>query len=149
MKDVRGLRHLDHESGPPAREVVRRPDTGEDTVDGADQGALGRHVAPDVREAVNAYVDRWPGVHVILQARSSLEPERGIAIVLASDSELPPRFEEDLVRTVRAVRGDQAIVRVYPLATARMSSAREAPDAERGPVPHESPSAPDSEEDVS
>ena len=42
-QDARHLGHLDHEGGLAARQVVGRPDAGEDAVDVADLGRLGGH----------------------------------------------------------------------------------------------------------
>lgn len=76
-------------------------------------------VAPAVRDAIRSYVDATPGVEVIMMARSSVEPERGITVVLGSEHELDPRFESGLRRVVRRARGADVPVQIHPLRTAR------------------------------
>lgn len=76
-------------------------------------------VAPHVRQAVNEYIDHWPTVELIAVGRSSVEPEAGITIILMSGKVLPPEFEQDLARTVHKARGDQPVVRIFPVLSAR------------------------------
>jgi hypothetical protein len=76
-------------------------------------------VAPKVRQAVKQYIDNWPEVEVITQGRNSVEPEAGITIVLMSGEHLPPEFEEGLIRVVHKARGDEPVVRIFPVISAR------------------------------
>jgi hypothetical protein len=48
-----------------------------------------------------------------------VEPESGIIIVLLSEKNLPPHFEENLISVVHKARGDQPIVRIFPILSAR------------------------------
>ncbi|MEM7437083.1 MAG: DUF389 domain-containing protein [Myxococcota bacterium] len=76
-------------------------------------------VAPAVRNAVRNYVAEAPNVEVVTMARTSVEPELGITIVLASDGGLDRSFEEGLVEVVREARGSDVPVQIHPLRTAR------------------------------
>jgi len=76
-------------------------------------------VAPHVRQAVQQYIDKWPGVELITQGRNSVEPEAGITIILMSEKSLSPEFEESLISIIHKARGDQPIVRVFPILSAR------------------------------
>ena len=76
-------------------------------------------VAPQVRKAVQQYIDKWPGVELITQGRNSVEPEAGITIILMSEKSLPPGFEENLISAIHKARGDQPVVRVFPILSAR------------------------------
>ena len=75
-------------------------------------------VAPPVRQAVQQYISYWPTVELIGMGRNSVEPEAGITIILMSREHLPPGFEESLIRVVHKVRGDEPVVRVFPLLAA-------------------------------
>ncbi len=48
VEDIGGFGHLHHKGGAAGGEIVRRPDAGKDTVDGADAGAVGRHEGADM-----------------------------------------------------------------------------------------------------
>jgi uncharacterized hydrophobic protein (TIGR00271 family) len=76
-------------------------------------------LAPPVRQAVEQYIDKWPGVELISQGRNSVEPESGITIVIMSDKSLPQHFEENLISVVHKTRGDQPVVRIFPILSAR------------------------------
>ena len=76
-------------------------------------------VAPKVRQAVKQYIDNWPEVEVITQGRNSVEPEAGITIILMSGEHLSPEFEEGLIRVVHKARGDEPVVRIFPILSAR------------------------------
>jgi len=76
-------------------------------------------LAPPVRQAVKQYIDKWPGVELIGQGRSSVEPAAGITIILMSEKSLPPQFEENLISVVHKARGDQPVVRIFPVLSAR------------------------------
>lgn len=76
-------------------------------------------VAPQVRQAVQQYIDKWPGVELITQGRNSVEPEAGITIILMSGKSLPSEFEENLISIVHKARGDHPVVRIFPILSAR------------------------------
>jgi len=76
-------------------------------------------VAPKVRQAVKQYIDNWPEVEVITQGRNSVEPEAGITIILMSGEHLSPEFEEGLISAVHKARGDEPVVRIFPILSAR------------------------------
>ena len=76
-------------------------------------------VAPKVRQAVQQYIDKWPGVELITQGRNSVEPKAGITIILLSEKSLSPEFEENLISIIHKTRGDQPVVRVFPILSAR------------------------------
>jgi hypothetical protein len=77
-------------------------------------------LAPHVRQAVQKYIGYWPEVDLITQGRNSVEPEATITIILMSGKILPPEFEEGLVRVVHKARGDEPIVRIFPILAARL-----------------------------
>jgi hypothetical protein len=79
-------------------------------------------VAPKVRQAVNQYISDWPKVELISQGRNSVEPEAGITIILLSGENLPPEFEEGLIKTVHKTRGGEPVVRIFPVLSARQST---------------------------
>jgi hypothetical protein len=58
-------------------------------------------------------------VEIMTQGRNSVEPEAGITIVLMSGEHLPPEFEEGLIRVVHKARGDEPVVRIFPVLAAR------------------------------
>ena len=76
-------------------------------------------VAPVVRGAIRSYLDTEPGVEVITMGRSSVEPERGITVVLESERELDPAFESELRRVVQRARGADVPVHIHALRSAR------------------------------
>ena len=51
--------------------------------------------------------------------RNSVEPEAAITIILMSGKKLPPEFEEGLKRVVQEARGDEPVVRIFPILSAR------------------------------
>jgi uncharacterized hydrophobic protein (TIGR00271 family) len=79
-------------------------------------------VAPKVRQAVQQYISEWPGVELITQGRNSVEPEAGITIILMSEKSLSPEFEENLISIIHKARGDQPVVRIFPILSARQFS---------------------------
>lgn len=79
-------------------------------------------LAPKVREAVREYISAWPEVELIAQGRSSVEPEAGITIILMSEAKLPLEFEEGLRKVVHKARGDEPVVRIFPLLAAHWNS---------------------------
>ena len=76
-------------------------------------------LAPQVRQSVQQYISYWPKVELIGQGRNSVEPEAGITIILMSEENLPPEFEEGLIRVVHKARGDEPVVRIFPILSAR------------------------------
>ena len=76
-------------------------------------------LAPHVREAVHKYISDWPEVELITQGRNSVEPEAAITIILMSGKKLPPEFEEGLRGVVNKSRGDEPVVRIFPILAAR------------------------------
>ena len=81
---------------------------------------------PHVRAAVQEFLEEWPELEVMGMARSSVEPEAGVKVMVLSPGEIPPEVEAGLVRTIQEARGDQAPVSVFPVLSAR-SQARGAP----------------------
>jgi len=79
-------------------------------------------IAPQVRQAVQQYISKWPEVDLISQGRNSVEPGAGITIILMSGENLSPEFEEGLIRVVHKARGDQPVVRIFPLLAARQQA---------------------------
>jgi uncharacterized hydrophobic protein (TIGR00271 family) len=75
-------------------------------------------LAPPVRQAVQQYIGNWPGVELIGQGRNSVEPEAGITIILMSEKSLPSEFEEGLIGAIYKARGDEPVVRIFPLLAA-------------------------------
>jgi len=75
-------------------------------------------LAPRVRQAVQQYIDKWPGVELIGQGRNSVEPQAGITIILMSEKSLPSEFEEGLIGAIHKARGDEPVVRIFPLLAA-------------------------------
>jgi hypothetical protein len=76
-------------------------------------------LAAHVRQAVQKYISQWPEVELITQGRNSVEPEAAITIILMSGKKLPPEFEEGLKRVVQEARGDEPVVRIFPILSAR------------------------------
>jgi hypothetical protein len=76
-------------------------------------------LAPRVRQAVQKYISHWPAVELITQGRNTVEPEATITIILMSEKNLPPEFEEGLIRVVHKARGDEPVVRIFPILAAR------------------------------
>ena len=76
-------------------------------------------LAPKVRRAVIQYISYWPEVVLISQGRNSVESESAITVILMSDKNLPPEFEEGLTNVIHRVRGDKPLVRIFPVLAAR------------------------------
>lgn len=76
-------------------------------------------VSPAVRDAMHAFLADYPGVEVITAARSSVEPERGIGLLLTSDHDVTPGFVEELQSLVREARGETIPVEVHVLRSAK------------------------------
>jgi hypothetical protein len=68
---------------------------------------------------VNEYINYWPKVELIGLGRNSVEPEAGINLILLSGENLPPEFEEGLIKVVHKARGDEPVVRIFPVLSAR------------------------------
>jgi len=90
-------------------------------------------VSSEVRDAVYSYVAEHPGLDIITMARSSVEPERGIAILLESDHEIGTDEIAELQTLVQQARGEAVPVVVHVLHSAKIRSPR--PDNEVGEVP--------------
>jgi uncharacterized hydrophobic protein (TIGR00271 family) len=79
-------------------------------------------VAPQVRKAVKEYISGWPEVEIMTFGRSSVEPDDDITIILMSGKSLSPEFEEGLIRAIHETRGDEPVVRIFPVLAARQST---------------------------
>ena len=78
-------------------------------------------VAPAVREAVKDYLVEWPAVDLIFMGRTSVEPDAGITILLASDHIATFEFEEKLREVVKEAHGGDPTIRVFALYSAKGS----------------------------
>jgi uncharacterized hydrophobic protein (TIGR00271 family) len=76
-------------------------------------------VSEKVRESVKEYISNWPQVEVMTLGRNSVEPEAGITIILISEIDLSPKFEEGLIKVVQKARGGEPVVRIFPVLAAR------------------------------
>ncbi len=76
-------------------------------------------VSSQVRKAVNEYISHKPEVGIITLGRNSVEPEAGVTIILISSKPLSSEFEEGLIKTVHKARGNEPVVRIFPLLAAR------------------------------
>jgi len=76
-------------------------------------------VSPAVRDAMRELVEEHPGIDVITIARSSVEPERGIGVLMTSTSEVSPRFVEEVETLVREARGEEIPVEVHVMRSAK------------------------------
>ena len=76
-------------------------------------------VSPVVRDAVKTYLADHPGVEIVTLARSSVEPERGIGVLLTSDREVSPTFVEEMQSLVQQARGETIPVEVHVFRSAR------------------------------
>ena len=74
---------------------------------------LSHPVAPNVREAVDRFIDPFPGVESLSMARLSIKPEAGITIVVAATRTPPEGFRERLISNIREECGDDVIVRLF------------------------------------
>jgi hypothetical protein len=72
-----------------------------------------------VRNAVKTYLADHPRVEIVTLARSSVEPERGIGVLLTSDTEVSPSFVEEIQSLVRQARGETVPVEVHIFRSAR------------------------------
>jgi hypothetical protein len=90
-------------------------------------------VSSEVRDAMYGYVAEHPGLDIITMARSSVEPERGIAILLESDHEIAPDVIAEVQTLVQQARGETVPVVVHVLHSAKMRSPH--PNNEAGEVP--------------
>jgi hypothetical protein len=79
-------------------------------------------VSPEVRDAMYSYVAEHPGLEVITMARSSVEPDRGIAILLESDREVAPELIREVQTLVQQARGEAVPVPVHVLRSASTTS---------------------------
>lgn len=76
-------------------------------------------VSPVVRNAMRSYLEDHPGIEIITVARSSVEPERGIGVLLTSDTDVSPTFVEEVQTLVRQARGEMIPVEVHVMRTAK------------------------------
>jgi uncharacterized hydrophobic protein (TIGR00271 family) len=81
-------------------------------------------VSSEVRDAVYSYVAEHPGLDIITMARSSVEPERGIAIMLESDHEIGTDDVAEVQSLVQQARGEAVPVVVHILQSAKVRSPR-------------------------
>jgi hypothetical protein len=77
-------------------------------------------VSPTVRNAMRTYLEDHPGVEIITMARLSVEPERGIGVLLKSETEIGPTFVEEVQTLVRQARGEMIPVEVHVLRSAKV-----------------------------
>ena len=76
-------------------------------------------VSPAVRHAMQTYLEDRPGIEIITVARSSVEPERGIGVLMTSDTEVSPTFVEEVQSLIRQARGENIPVEVHVLRSAK------------------------------
>jgi hypothetical protein len=74
--------------------------------------------APRVRDAVQSYVDRWPGIELVMLGRPSVEVDFGLGVILASDDTIPPKFDAELREVISEARGDDPGTRIFALRSA-------------------------------
>ena len=79
-------------------------------------------VSPEVRDAMYGYLAAHPGLEVITMARSSVEPDRGIAVLLESDREIEPELIREVQILVQQARGEAVPVLVHVLRSAKITS---------------------------
>ena len=92
-------------------------------VSGAERGAdkpLKYPVAIAVRKSIRQYIEHYPGVEVISMGRTSVEPERGIDVVLSSERPLGATFEEGLKEAIIKARGRKVPVEIFVLKSAKL-----------------------------
>jgi uncharacterized hydrophobic protein (TIGR00271 family) len=85
-------------------------------------------VSPAVRDAMRSYLADHPGIEIITVARSSVEPERGIGVLMTSDAEVSPTLIEEVQALVQDARGETIPVEVHVVRSAKTR------DDERGPL---------------
>ena len=76
-------------------------------------------VSPAVRSAMRELIEEHPGVDVIAIARSSVEPERGIGVLMTSTNEVTPGFVEEVQTLVQKARGEDIPVEVHVMRSAK------------------------------
>jgi len=76
-------------------------------------------VSPDVRDAVYNYLEGHPGLEIITMARSSVEPDRGIAVLLESDTDIGSSVVREVQILVQQARGETVPVQVHVLRSAK------------------------------
>jgi uncharacterized hydrophobic protein (TIGR00271 family) len=76
-------------------------------------------VSPAVRDAMYTYLKQHPGLEIITVARSSVEPERGIGVLMTSDGEVSPTIVEEVQTIVQQARGETIPVEVHVLRSAK------------------------------
>jgi uncharacterized hydrophobic protein (TIGR00271 family) len=76
-------------------------------------------VSPAVRSAMRELIDEHPGIEVIAIARSSVEPERGIGVLMTSTDEVSPGFVEEVQTRVKKARGEAIPVEVHVMRSAK------------------------------
>ena len=79
-------------------------------------------VSPAVRNAMRAYLEDHPEMEIITIARSSVEPERGIGVLLKSNTDISSTFVEEVQALVRRARGEMIPVEVHVLRSAEIES---------------------------
>ena len=75
--------------------------------------------APEVRAAVKDYIAGSTAVDLIFMGRTSVEPEAGISILLASDHNTTIEFEEKLREAVKEAHGGDPTIQVFALYSAK------------------------------
>jgi len=76
-------------------------------------------VSPAVRSAMRDLVDEHPGIDVIAIARSSVEPERGIGVLMTSTNEVTPGFVKEVQTLVQKARREAIPVEVHVMRSAK------------------------------
>jgi uncharacterized hydrophobic protein (TIGR00271 family) len=79
-------------------------------------------VSPEVQNAMYGYLEAHPGLEVITMARSSVEPDRGIAVLLESDREIGLDLIGEVQALVQQARGEEVPVLVHVLRSAKTTS---------------------------
>jgi hypothetical protein len=72
-------------------------------------------VAPIVRDTIYDYVDHQKETEVIAIGRNSVEPEKGITILIAMAGSLSPKFEGELTQAINTARGEDTELRIFTL----------------------------------
>jgi uncharacterized hydrophobic protein (TIGR00271 family) len=96
-------------------------------------------VSPVVRSAMKTYLEDHPEMQIITLARLSVEPERGIGVLLKSDTEIGPSFVEEVQTLVRRARGEMIPVEVHVLRSAEVKSLRPSDEGGEAGGPAEPP----------
>lgn len=74
--------------------------------------------APHVRDAVGDYIDRWPGIELIIIGRPSVKSRAGVIVLVASYETLPNEFDPGLREVIREARGDDPVTMIFALRSA-------------------------------